>query len=171
MTNVAKILLLQVFFNIRRKLFDFQTFMNQTHIINSTDIIIYFTDTYYLYYSKFGGLSTHQRFFAYNWNWQHDNILFFTNYHNCSAIYSYPIYIRIWYIHTSMYLYHFIDRDVYFVFSPKVNKHGAGLVAGWNMSSLSDNRVRHRHSQLTYASQRCAKNSINVYPCKIFTGR
>ena len=24
--------------------------MNQTHIINSTDIIIYFTDTYYLYY-------------------------------------------------------------------------------------------------------------------------
>ena len=50
MTNVAKILLLQVFFNIRRKLFDFQTFMNETHIINSTDIIIYFTDTYYLYY-------------------------------------------------------------------------------------------------------------------------
>ena len=49
-TNVAKILLLQVFLNIRRKLFDFQTFMNQTHIINSTDIIIYFTDTYYLYY-------------------------------------------------------------------------------------------------------------------------
>ena len=51
-TNVAKILLLQVFLNIRRKLFDFQTFMNQTHIINSTDIIIYFTDTYYLYYLK-----------------------------------------------------------------------------------------------------------------------
>ena len=51
-TNVAKILLLQVFLNIRRKLFDFQTFMNQTHIINSTDIIIYFTDTYYLYYEK-----------------------------------------------------------------------------------------------------------------------
>ena len=49
-TNVTKILLLQVFLNIRRKLFDFQTFMNQTHIINSTDIIIYFTDTYYLYY-------------------------------------------------------------------------------------------------------------------------
>ena len=49
-TNVAKILLFQVFLNIRRKLFDFQTFMNQTHIINSTDIIIYFTDTYYLYY-------------------------------------------------------------------------------------------------------------------------
>ena len=51
-TNVAKILLLQVFLNIRRKLFDFQTFMNQTHIINSTDIIIYFADTYYLYYEK-----------------------------------------------------------------------------------------------------------------------
>ena len=49
-TNVAKILLLQVFLNIRRKLFDFQTFMNQTHIINSTDISIYFTGTYYLYY-------------------------------------------------------------------------------------------------------------------------
>ena len=49
-TNVAKILLLLVFFNIRRKLFDFQTFMNQTHIINSTDISIYFTGTYYLYY-------------------------------------------------------------------------------------------------------------------------
>ena len=54
-TNVAKILLLQVFLNIRRKLFDFQTFMNQTHIINSTDIIIYFTDTYYLYYAERGG--------------------------------------------------------------------------------------------------------------------
>ena len=51
-TIVAKILLLQVFLNIRRKLFDFQTFMIQTHIINYTDIIIYFTDTYYLYYIK-----------------------------------------------------------------------------------------------------------------------
>ena len=49
-TNVAKILLLLVFFNIKRKLFDFLTFMNQTHIINSTDISIYFTGTYYLYY-------------------------------------------------------------------------------------------------------------------------
>ena len=55
-TNVTKILLLQVFLNIRRKLFDFQTFMNQTYIINSTDIIIYFTDTYYLYYG--GGQGT-----------------------------------------------------------------------------------------------------------------
>ena len=55
MTNVAKILLLHVFFNIRRKLFDFQTFMNETQIINSTDIIIYFTDTYYLYYGEGGG--------------------------------------------------------------------------------------------------------------------
>ena len=55
-TNVAKILLLQVFLNIRRKLFDFQTFMIQTHIINYTDIIIYFTDTYYLYYRCLGGL-------------------------------------------------------------------------------------------------------------------
>ena len=51
-TIVAKILLLQVFLDIRHKLFDFQTFMNETHIINSTDIIIYFTDTYYLYYIK-----------------------------------------------------------------------------------------------------------------------
>ena len=52
MTNVAKILLLQDFFIIRRKLFDFRTFVNQTHIIHSTDIIIYFTDTYYLYHSN-----------------------------------------------------------------------------------------------------------------------
>ena len=52
LTNVAKFLLLQVFLNIRHKLFEFQTFMNQTQIINSTDIIIYFTDTYYLYYNK-----------------------------------------------------------------------------------------------------------------------
>ena len=51
-TNVAKILLLQVFLNIRRKLFDFQTFMNQTYIINSTGSvytlqahIIYITQT------------------------------------------------------------------------------------------------------------------------------
>ena len=51
LTNVAKFLLLQVFLNIRHKLFEFQTFMNQTQIINSTDIIIYFTDTYYLYYN------------------------------------------------------------------------------------------------------------------------
>ena len=55
LTNVAKFLLLQVFLNIRHKLFEFQTFMNQTQIINSTDIIIYFTDTYYLYY-KIGPL-------------------------------------------------------------------------------------------------------------------
>ena len=43
-TNVAKILLLQVFLDIRHKLFDFQTFMNQTHIINFTEIVIYLTD-------------------------------------------------------------------------------------------------------------------------------
>ena len=50
LTNVAKFLMLQIFLNIRHKLFEFQTFMNQTQSINSTDIIIYFTDTYYLYY-------------------------------------------------------------------------------------------------------------------------
>ena len=52
LTNVAKFLMLQIFLNIRHKLFEFQTFMNQTQSINSTDIIIYFTDTYYLYYGK-----------------------------------------------------------------------------------------------------------------------
>ena len=49
-TNVAKILLLLVFFNIKRKLFDFLTFMNQTHIINSIDISKYLTGTYYFHY-------------------------------------------------------------------------------------------------------------------------
>ena len=62
-TNIAKILLLQVFLSIRRKLFDFQTFMNQTHIINSTDIITYFTDTYYLYYG--GNLGNAQNWKTY----------------------------------------------------------------------------------------------------------
>ena len=52
LTNVAKFLMLQIFLNIRHKLFEFQTFMNQTQSINSTDIIIYFTDTYYLYHEK-----------------------------------------------------------------------------------------------------------------------
>ena len=33
----------------RRKLFEFQAFHNQAHIVNFTGIIIYFCGTYYLY--------------------------------------------------------------------------------------------------------------------------
>ena len=38
--------------SFRRKLFDFQAFHNQAHIINLSGIIIYFCGTYYLYANK-----------------------------------------------------------------------------------------------------------------------
>ena len=38
----------------RHKLFEFQAFHNQAHIINFTGIIIYFCGTYYLYAKKKG---------------------------------------------------------------------------------------------------------------------
>ena len=38
----------------RHKLFEFQAFHNQAHIINFTGIIIYFCGTYYLYAVKEG---------------------------------------------------------------------------------------------------------------------
>ena len=77
-----------------------------------------------------GGLSTRQRFFAYNWNWQHDHILFFTNNHNCSAIYSCPVYIHIWYIHKSMYLYDFIEIYCILYFRQKLINMGLDWMLG-----------------------------------------
>ena len=41
----------------RHKLFEFQAFLNQAHIINLTGIIIYFCGTYYLY-AQNGGVDS-----------------------------------------------------------------------------------------------------------------
>ena len=46
---VADDLLMLGLSSFRRKLFDFQAFHNQAHIINLSGIIIYFCGTYYLY--------------------------------------------------------------------------------------------------------------------------
>ena len=48
LTNVAKFLLLQVFLNIRHKLFEFQTFMNQTQII-ILQTLLYTLQTHIIY--------------------------------------------------------------------------------------------------------------------------
>ena len=49
---VADDLLMLGLSSFRRKLFDFQAFHNQAHIINLSGIIIYFCGTYYLYAMK-----------------------------------------------------------------------------------------------------------------------
>ena len=46
---MANNLLMPCLSYFRHKLFEFQAFHNQAHIINSTGIIIYFCGTYYLY--------------------------------------------------------------------------------------------------------------------------
>ena len=51
---VADDLLMLGLSSFRRKLFDFQAFHNQAHIINLSGIIIYFCGTYYLYAHKHG---------------------------------------------------------------------------------------------------------------------
>ena len=48
LTNVAKFLLLQVFLNIRHKLFEFQTFMKQTQII-ILQTLLYTLQTHIIY--------------------------------------------------------------------------------------------------------------------------
>ena len=48
LTNVAKFLMLQIFLNIRHKLFEFQTFMNQTQII-ILQTLLYTLQTHIIY--------------------------------------------------------------------------------------------------------------------------
>ena len=58
LTNVAKFLLLQVFLNIRHKLFEFQTFMNQTQII-ILQTLLYTLQTHIIYIIYFQRLFLH----------------------------------------------------------------------------------------------------------------
>ena len=47
--KVASNLLMHGLSSVRRKLFDLQAFHNQAHIINLSDIVIYFNGIFYLY--------------------------------------------------------------------------------------------------------------------------
>ena len=66
LTNVAKFLLLQVFLNIRHKLFEFQTFMNQTQII-ILQTLLYTLQTHIIYIIKLSAVGPN---FPMNMTWE-----------------------------------------------------------------------------------------------------